>query len=358
MKSVFKWCENAVIVKGYSRSAIYDLQRQEYNFCNNGIEDLILKISKQNKNEITTILDETEKLWLEWLIEKEYLVEVPENLFEYFDEIDYKFESPFFISNAIIEYHDDIPGTIRRLESLGCKHFHLKLNDADEFFNLIENIPLLDGVKTISINISILNRSPHEIIEIIQKEPIIDYVSYNELKDEIIEANFHNSFFFKVTANSGNFPVFSINIKTYTEALNYNLYFNKKIFIDKNGAISLTGFPKSGLGFLHLLSNDDIKALIETETVQSLWQAKKSNIDICKICEFRLMCVDKRIPIKRSENEWYINNECIYNPLIAKWSHEEGYKTIEECGVVSNHEKFSIDTNIVNQINLELWADE
>ena len=85
---------------------------------------------------------------------------------------------------------------------------------------------------------------------------------------------------------------------------------------------------------------------------------KKDETDVCKDCEFRHMCVDNRLPYERSPNEWYHKIECNYNPYIAKWEGEEGYRTLAECGVISNEEGFSIDHEKIAEINEELWGED
>jgi hypothetical protein len=72
------------------------------------------------------------------------------------------------------------------------------------------------------------------------------------------------------------------------------------------------------------------------------------------------MCVDNRLPHQRqSDSKWYHKTECNYNPYIAKWKGEEGYRTLAECGVTSNEQGFSIDHERIAKINDELWgADE
>lgn len=54
------------------------------------------------------------------------------------------------------------------------------------------------------------------------------------------------------------------------------------------------------------------------------------------------MCVDNRVPVKRKENEWYMETECNYNPYIAKWKGEKGYMTLLECDIQSNKKEFKI----------------
>ena len=100
-----------------------------------------------------------------------------------------------------------------------------------------------------------------------------------------------------------------------------------------------------------------LEAIINSNEFQNLWFSTKEITDICKSCEFRNMCFDNRTPKKRLDNTWYHNTECNYNPYIAKWAGEEGYKTLSECGIISNEDGFSIDEEKIAKINAELWGD-
>ena len=70
------------------------------------------------------------------------------------------------------------------------------------------------------------------------------------------------------------------------------------------------------------------------------------------------MCSDKRMPIVRKGTEVYFLEECNYNPYIAKWNNEVGYKTLAESGIISNAEGFKINRKRINAINKELWGDD
>ena len=64
-----------------------------------------------------------------------------------------------------------------------------------------------------------------------------------------------------------------------------------------------------------------------------------------------------RVPYQRPDREWYHKIECNYNPYIAKWKGEDGYRTLSDCGVISNENEFSIDHERIAKINEELWEE-
>jgi hypothetical protein len=138
----------------------------------------------------------------------------------------------------------------------------------------------------------------------------------------------------------------------------HNTYFNRKLYIDSDGFIKNAPECEDSVGFIEDLNSlEDLKEIISTPAFQKYWFVHKDSCDICKGCEFRHMCVDNRIPYERTEKEWYHKIECNYNPFIAKWEGELGYKTLEECGVISNEKIFSIDHEKIQQINHELWGE-
>jgi len=105
------------------------------------------------------------------------------------------------------------------------------------------------------------------------------------------------------------------------------------------------------------LNVESLKKIFNDHAKLKLWFIHKDLIDVCKDCEYRHMCVDSRLPNQRKDESSYHEEECSYNPYICKWKGEEGYKTLEECGVISNDQGFSIDHDKIASLNEKLWAD-
>lgn len=115
---------------------------------------------------------------------------------------------------------------------------------------------------------------------------------------------------------------------------------------------------QNSFGNINSLTSVEIIEIVDSADFQKYWRIHKGLIDVCKHCEYRHMCVDNRVPVKRNEKQWYMTTECNYNPYIAKWKGEEGYRTLAECGVQSNEHGFRINRKKINQINKELWGDD
>jgi hypothetical protein len=277
--------------------------------------------------------------------------------------------NPSLITNSIIEItnknkliqSNEVKKIFTYFEKLLCKHFLLKVDsfsikELDCFFEVLNNY----NIHTITL---ILDYNPiyysDEFGELVFK--------YNFIKSVILfnspfDKNFENRMHFvnqqfKIRSDKKKIE-FKINHELISESFTYNTYFNRKLYIGPNGEIKNAPECEETFGFIQELNSvDDLKEIVSTMEFQKYWFVQKDLCDVCKHCEFRHMCVDNRIPFQRTENEWYHKTECNYNPFIAKWEGEPGYKTLEECGVISNDKIFSIDHEKIQQINHELWGE-
>ena len=153
--------------------------------------------------------------------------------------------------------------------------------------------------------------------------------------------------------------LFRINFELFSESQYHHTYFNRKLYIGPNGEIKNAPECEETFGNIKDLNSvEDLKEIISTVAFQKYWFVHKDLCDVCKYCEFRHMCVDNRMPFERADNQWYHKIECNYNPFIAKWEGDPGYRTLSECGVISNENEFSIDHDRIAEINKEIWEEE
>ena len=145
---------------------------------------------------------------------------------------------------------------------------------------------------------------------------------------------------------------FVCNFTFYNESLNFNPFYYKKLIVDISGNIySNYDFTKP----VASVYNNNLLDTIYNKKYFEYVFVDKNKIDVCKNCEFKNICPDNRIPNKRANNSWFHTVECNYNPYIAKWSNEEGYLSLTECGVYSSKEGFKIDKRKLNKIIATLW---
>ena len=280
-----------------------------------------------------------------------------------------KYITPDFISNTIIKFDDNyyfnknISTLFSLLSETLCKYIVIEINfnlDINKFFKLIEYIN---------------NNNIHQVQfifnyqeKLISDEFVTSIYNTNRISTIVVfnspfEKNLENYLFFFKQKKQINFnkkiTEFVSNKFLFRESFYQNTYFNKKIFFDSNGNIKNAPECDEIFGNIKEINNpEELKKIISTPEFQKYWDVNKDIQDVCKDCEFRYMCVDNKIPYQRTENEWYHKMECNYNPYIAKWEGEEGYKTLAECGVFSDENGFSIDHEKIAAINNELWGED
>ncbi len=138
----------------------------------------------------------------------------------------------------------------------------------------------------------------------------------------------------------------------YVESLHYHTYFNRKLYIGSEGEIKNAKETNTIFGYIYdFVYKEELEKIINSNEFQEYWTVNKEKCDVCKDCEYRYMCVDNRLPYKRNDNEWYHKIECNYNPYICKWSYDKNYKTLSECGIISNEQGFFIDNRMLNHTN-------
>ena len=353
---VLKFHAETPIVRGYNRSCIYDLPRGEYNFIANSIIDKLQAFENYDQAQIELALDSNEKKWLEYLIEKEYCFFIPKNFSDFFPKIDFQWKSPSIITNTIIDVdasqiEQNINLNLNLLENINCKHLVIRFFNCSDYNKIlgflkinINNLTFQSIEIEIEKNINFLNKDFTSIKKIIKNE--IEQVTDVRTK---IDAKIIAPFFR---------PNFIIDISVFSEALKYNTFFNRKLYIDTNRNIKNsieTSDSASKIDF------DENKIKFENKilkpTFRKLWNRNKDQTDVCKNCEFRYMCIDNRIPKVRKKGNYYFDFECSYNPFISKWKNDDDYYSLSEIGVLTNKSVFYIDHNQVKIINDRIWSD-
>lgn len=151
---------------------------------------------------------------------------------------------------------------------------------------------------------------------------------------------------------------FAADQKLFIESQKQHTYFNRKLYIGKKGEIKNTEVCTKEFGSIADAKNiEALKSIIASAEFQQYWHVAKESCDVCKDCEFRHMCVDNRKPHQRKDGSWYHKEACDYNPYICKWKGEEGYRTLEDSGVISNQEGYQIDHEEIKKVNQEIWGD-
>jgi hypothetical protein len=382
---------NCPIIKGYLRSAIYDLQYGRIKFIPNEYAELIIENNFQI--ELSTHEKEFQTFIREKLLNEQFGILLDKESCSYFTNLSSEFDTFSKVTNAVIELSSIeqlLNGEFdyfNQFEGLLCKDFQIIFtqkitqNDFERLFELL-NFQFVNSIQLLinfdeylkNIDVSILDKNPKISSIVIYNSPltndagIIKFIKNDANKcDEIVSKEF-----------------FNINLPLFNESQLNNTYFNRKMSITKEGLIKncitlnwnygnvkevklLEALSDEGNNEIFFKRYDNPELDCSTEmpnhleedakpAFKALFDIHKGLIDVCKICEFRNLCVDQCLPIQRDDGSWFRSKECVYNPYIAKWNDEEGYVSLSECGVVCNRLGFSIDNEKIEKINTLIWG--
>ena len=334
---VFKLFADCIPVKGFRRSAIYDLGRCKYRLIPNALYEILNEFEGKSLEEIKShykgndlIIDE----YFDFLLENEYIFWCNDDEVSNFPPLNLTWDYPGEISNAIIRIrlkNDlDTHTIIAELSTLGCKDIilHFETSPQIEFIHEILNTLRKFPYRSIDFflpyskevcdenlwrNICNSNLIIHRII-VYNSPNEIQLTSENKVMGNIIFSHQKDINYNKISKYN-----FVINIPTFTEAQKHNLFFNRKLIISSLGIVTSSLFGNSKEW---AIKENSLREIISKEDFKEKWFINKDLILVCKDCEYRYMCIDSRDPKKNENNHWFFDSECGYNPYIAKWKDE------------------------------------
>ncbi len=358
----FKLFSNCISINGYSRSVICDLQMQKYFFIPNFLHKIFISNNNIISNKIKEILPPD---IINFLLNKNVIFETDEP--SLFPNINQNFQIPSFITNAIIEVpHNYNPEKlIKSLNRLNCIAIQLHFGKEFLLTEIRNFLSYFSDIRFITIECFVFwndnDYNLNNLVSLYSDFSFSRYIIYNA--PQYIKEKNNDSLIFHFQDFSNHvkeiFPLdFIVNTKLFTESQKHNTYFNRKLYIGKNGEIKNASECKEIYGNIKDIKNeDDLKTIIGKTEFQKYWFAHKEIIDICKDCEFRHLCVDSRVPIQRENGTWFHHTECQYNPYIAKWQGEENFVSASECGTYDNEKGFVLNKQKVKKLNKQIWGE-
>ena len=321
-------------VKGFTNSIICDVQRGSFKFIPSSLFELLQdskgKTLKTIFSEYSREEHETLYEYYDFLIENEFgfLTAQP----ELFPSITLNYETPFLISNAIIDCNctssHDFSAIFGQLNYLGCKSVQLRFFDTETIDSLQNTIRLASGF-TFSIELLIKYDTSfqQEYLDLLQQNERVSSITVHTAdRDEILVRGDHGVgelLFVKQVIDSAQHCgqispfLFSVNIETFTEAQAFNSCLNKKISIDVDGYIRNCPSMKSNYGH----TNDTLlSTVILNDQFTACWTIPKDEIESCRDCEFRYICTDCRAFTGNPSNPYSKPSKCNYDPYKGVWN--------------------------------------
>lgn len=318
---------DCIVVPGKKYGLICDLTRRKYYRVERKlIQSIRLWIGKPIHSLHNTLMTSETQDFFQFCIEHEILIEVDPIISPFFSKKRFQYQSPETIHSIVIQ--SDSISTIQNVSNhfiqLGCKNIQLiclntttkhilevvtnwfiesSIDSIELYFNYTENLSeyITNENLTPRIRMIVLNESPFNK-QINMRSNIILYTQEP----------------FNFRADNLNPSLFQVEINSFLENKSYNGYFNKKLFIDEVGDVYTTYKFDNKIG--HYTSVSEEKIRVSTDLNQ-LWNASKNKTYICKNCEYKYICPDKRVPIFHKEKKLYqLPGECNYNPETGKWT--------------------------------------
>jgi radical SAM protein with 4Fe4S-binding SPASM domain len=332
---VHKWMEEIKLVSGYNRSVLYDLNRQDFHFIPNDLHELIDKI----EGEVLPDLSINELEWYNKLIHEEFFFMVSKKMFYHFKPLSLNWEHPSFIINTIIYDSEHLEKAIQLIDGLICKYLLIITESIDR----VEEILDLHFSVSNFLNVDFFVNEAFDLEKLDylkEKHPVLGSINQSGLNDNREPR------------------IVNINSRYFLEAQKFNTFFNRKICIDNNGNLKNAPDCHEIIDNIENIDSlEKLKNLISNPTFQKYWHVNRDSISVCKDCELRYMCFDSRLPKQRSENEWYFETECDYNPYISKWKGDIGFLSLSDCGVINNADGFFVNNEQITKINAEIWGE-
>ena len=330
---------SCIPVKGSSKSIICDLQRHNYVYIPMDLYT-ILKDHKRKtigeikafyKNQYDNIIDDYFKI----LVENEFafFTDTP----DLFPDLSMEWKEPFEVTNAILDIDNEssynIEDVLKQLSGLHCKFIQLRFYKSVTYITINRLLHYLDSIKSNTIGIDLLipfdKKTPEEKhLKLFEKyKRLNSLIIYNSSKGKCIKKLKSQGYYIHTAAHITSEKdcgcidpaLFSINVKTFTEALTHNSCLNGKISVDRHGEIRNCPSMTDTFGNISKLS---LKEVLAHKQFKKYWKVTKDTIQVCKDCEFRYICTDCRAYVEEPMNDLSKPLKCGYNPYTGKWSEQ------------------------------------
>lgn len=329
MTKRFKLFASCIIVNGFKESLIYDLERNTNYILPNDIAPILDELQKKS----TALEKEYIKHFANQFI-KEEIAFFTENVDAFLD-LDLTWNSPFEITNAIIEYDQDsnynLKDTINQLSSIGCQAIQFRINTKITSEKIIEYVIFFNETRIKCLDIILpfnkLNTQKH-FFSLIEKQPRIRSISvFNAEKDISIESDeafydgklsYYKKNVFKNEDEIIQKNRFIYSIPVFSEAQKHNLGLNRKVCISREGFIK--NYISHNIIFGNINKDNIIDVVLKKE-FQKKWYINNDQIEKCKSCQYRYTC-NSNSDIEILNEKYYKIKTCNFNPFTNSWKNK------------------------------------
>jgi SPASM domain peptide maturase of grasp-with-spasm system len=306
----FSLFSHNIPVKGEDKSVIYNLQKSNLIFIPNSLYELLASFRSTPVLAVKELIDESDRnIFEDYLdfLDKNQLGFFTENIHEY-PELSKEWKTPNTILNAVIEYDDlstnyDLNKVLDELDELMCFHLEIRAKNVGiEYLNELA-AHLSDKVFRSICLIVDYQESLEELLDAFfeTNEKFESIIIYNTPR-EIISEKFPERINYVQNdiiafLQDIDFPLdhYVLNIKYFTEALQFHPYYNKKACITKNGEIKNCLRHEESFGNIN---ESTISSILDTTDFKDLWHAAPDKVidyqnDELRYCKFYTQKLEK-----------------------------------------------------------------
>lgn len=256
---------NLVFSKGYRKTLIIDLYRNNIETVPNTFYDFIIRLVSDRMDLKEIKLEES--YYLEYCIKKEYILfkeyEMPEDL--YLNNFNYTL--PNLISNAILEFNSllDIENAkfiIKQLTKTDTKYIEIRIYKCTELIEVINFIELVDlkyfDLVEFYINLQFNLSIDNMIIDLnsskLNRTTYFNFVFYSKNFEQTKKRGYNFEYcvirgeFSNISCGKVSKQYFSIHHEAVKESINHNSCLHKKLSVDVNGNIKNCPSMKESFG--------------------------------------------------------------------------------------------------------------
>lgn len=331
---LFPFCK---LVKGYARSAIYDLEAKKVYLISNKAHSFISTCKGKSLSEIYTACNDSDRdvinSLITFLVNNGLIYWIERHDYPHFLPVASFMQTMKNIDNVIIdigaESQYNIKDAIEKIKHLYAEVIQLRILYPTIFFRLREYIEFTyhTGVPSIQMVASYRTIGNTNLIYSLvdDYQNITTFFLYNAPQNKTI---CHNQCKIVLSMDEADAAIHNIvlnkfvcNKRFFFESRNRNVYLSRKCCIDRDGKIKNAPLMPYSYGNIDNIRPEELLSIIKSERFTRIFYAKKDDMPICEICEFRYACFDSNLSFSvRSDGVFFETpTKCNYNPYTAQW---------------------------------------
>ncbi|ULT39922.1 grasp-with-spasm system SPASM domain peptide maturase [Niabella defluvii] len=258
--------------------------------------------------------------------------------------------SPSLIRECIIDLNPDFIPNLKQvfnsLDNLCCTALEIRIYNEIAFSDIEKVLRLADGLTITSINlikkcnVSIILENVISLCD--QNNRVTQVTVFNADEDSLYQSKELLTpirYTSKSVANEKHCGIihadfFSVNLDTFTEAINHNTCLNRKIAIDSAGNIKNCPSMTQSFGNIR---DTTLEEALGKPGFKKFWNINKDQITKCQDCEFRYVCTDCRAYTDNVEDPYSAPLKCGYDPYSCTWedwsTHPMKQQAIDHYGI-------------------------